>query len=64
MKPLDIVFFPKGGFSSSHLNDIVITNDVIGMDSTYPNVTVQNDCKSSQVKLRKRYQKSKADFST
>ena len=64
MKPLDIVFFPKGGFSSSNMDDIWISNDVNSMDLTHPNDPTQNDCIAIQFNSRRKCQKSEEAFST
>jgi hypothetical protein len=61
---LDDIFFSRGGFLSSCLDDTEISNDVDMVNYLYQNNPIQNKLITSQAKLRRGHKKSNGGFST
>jgi hypothetical protein len=61
---LDDIFFSRGGFSSSRLDDTEISIDVDVMNGLCQNDTIRNELVTSQTKSRRGHTKSKCGFST
>ena len=64
MNPLENKFFPRGGFSSSHWNNIEKVNDVDTTDIFYQNNSNYNEGIMNQNKSRRGHQKLNCGFST
>ncbi len=64
MTSLDSIFFPKGGFSSSHLDESEISRGIDGINSLHPNYPMRDYRFGDQNKAERDHQKTKGNFST